>query len=536
LSPHNADTLYVGMERLYRSTDDGNSWTAISGDLTRNDRSKQIASGGPITKDITSVEYYDTIFAIAESPLKRGLLWVGSDDGLIHTTPDDGAHWSDVTPHDMPQWSTISMIEPSHFDPGTAYVAVDRHKLDDIKPCIFKTVDGGKTWTRLDHALPAGAVVHAVREDPAKRGLLFAGTESGMFVSFDDGQNWQSLQLNLPHSPIHDLVVKGDDLVVATHGRSFWILTDITPLRQIGPSTKDEALLYNPQKAVRLYYPDEADLRPPVGENPPAGAVIDYYLASKPTGEVTIDILDAKGQRVRHLSSKAAKGTEQPPEWPDQIVPTKTIPASAGMNRLVWNLRYDDPVQIPGAFYSGNPPRGPIAMPGSYTVKLTANGKSQSAPLELILDPRVKNAPDLQRKFALAMEIYHDQDALHRAVNEIRDAKGSVAAAHKTHANDKTLLARADAIAKQAGALETQLMQVNMKGSEANLNFPGMLNEQIYSFAGLLDDADTAPTPEETTTYADFHGKLATLLAQWDKTKTGDLAQFRAQVQKGGGK
>jgi hypothetical protein len=206
------------------------------------------------------------------------------------------------------------------------------------------------------------------------------------------------------------------------------------------------------------------------------------------------------------------------------------------MNRLVWNLRYDDPVQIPGAFYSGNPPRGPIAMPGSYTVKLTANGKSQSAPLELILDPRVKNAPDLQRKFALAMEIYHDQDALHRAVNEIRDAKGSVAAAHKTHANDKTLLARADAIAKQAGALETQLMQVNMKGSEANLNFPGMLNEQIYSFAGLLDDADTAPTPEETTTYADFHGKLATLLAQWDKTKTGDLAQFRAQVQKGGGK
>jgi photosystem II stability/assembly factor-like uncharacterized protein len=535
LSPHNPDTLYVGMERLYRSTDDGNSWTVISGDLTRNDRSKQIASGGPITKDITSVEYYDTIFAIAESPLKRGLLWVGSDDGLVHTTPDDGVHWSDVTPHDMPQWSTISMIEPSHFDPGTAYVAVDRHKLDDIKPCIFKTVDGGKTWTRLDGTLPSGAVAHAVREDPAKRGLLFAGTETGVFVSFDDGQNWQSLQLNLPRSPIHDLVVKGDDLVVATHGRSFWILTNITPLRQIGPtSAKAEALLYNPQKAVRLYYPDEVDLRPPVGENPPAGAVVDYYLASKPAGEITIDILDSKGQRVRHLSSKAAKGTEQPPEWPDQIVPTKTIPASAGMNRLVWNLRYDDPVQIPGAFYSGNPPRGPIAMPGTYTVKLTVNGKSQSAPLELMIDPRVKNAPGLAQKFALAMEIYHDQDTLHRAVNDIRDAKALVASAHKSHGNDKALLARGDAIAKQASALETELMQVNMKGSEANLNFPGMLNEQIYSFAGLLDDADAAATPEETATYADFHGKLAALLAQWNKMKQGDLAPFRAQVTKGG--
>jgi photosystem II stability/assembly factor-like uncharacterized protein len=537
LSPHNPDTVYAGLERLYRSTDDGNSWTAISGDLTRNDKSKQQASGGPITKDITSVEYYDTIFAIAESPLKRGLLWVGSDDGLVHTTPDDGAHWSDVTPHDMPQWGTVSMIEPSHFDPGTAYAAVDRHKLDDIKPYVFKTADGGKTWTRLDRTLPAGAFVHAVREDPAKRGLLFAGTETGVFVSFDDGQNWQTLQLNLPHSPIHDLVVKDDDLIVATHGRSFWILTDLTPLRQIGPtSAKAEALLYNPQKAVRLYYPDAVDLRPPVGENPPAGAIIDYYLASNPAGETAIDILDSKGQRVRHISSKAAKGAEQPPEWPDQITPTRTIPASAGMNRFVWNLRYDDPVQIPGAFYSGNPPRGPIAMPGSYTVKLTANGKSQTAPLELTLDPRVKNAPGLAQKFALAMEVYHDQDALHHAVNDIRDAKALAASAHKSRANDTALLAKGDALAKESSGLESQLMQVNMKGSEANLNFPGMLNEQIYSFASLLDDADTAPTPEETSTYAVFHSQLQSLLAQWNKIKAGDLAAFRAQVTKGAGR
>jgi hypothetical protein len=206
------------------------------------------------------------------------------------------------------------------------------------------------------------------------------------------------------------------------------------------------------------------------------------------------------------------------------------------MNRFVWNLRYDDPVQIPGAFYTGNPPRGPIAMPGTYTVKLTVDGKSQSAPLDLMLDPRVKSAAGLAPKFALSMEVYHDQDTLHRAVNEIRDTKNLAANAHKSHANDKALLAKGDAIAKQAAALESQLMQVNMKGSEANLNFPGMLNEQIYTFASLLEDADTAPTPEESATYADFHGKLEALLAQWNKIKAGDLAAFRAQVTKGTGK
>src|SRR5437588_3186984 len=410
MSPFDRDTLYYGMERLYKTTNDGGSWTAISPDLTRNDKSKQQPSGGPITKDITSVEYYDTIFAIAESPLAKGMIWVGTDDGLIHLTRNDGGSWTNVTPPAMPPWSTVSMIEPSRYDANTAYVAVDRHKLDDLKPYIFRTGDGGKTWAPIGGGLPEGAFVHVVREDSARPDLLYAATEAGVFASFDGGRHWQSLQLNLPASPVHDLVVKGDDLVVATHGRSFWILTDFTPLRQIDPGTaRPEALLYNPQKAVRLYYPDAVDLRPPVGENPPAGAIIDYYLAGKPQAEVTIDILDSKGQRVRHVSSKAGKTAEQPPEWPDQIVPTRTIPAAAGMNRYVWNLRYDDPVQIPDAFYPGEPPRGPIAMPGSYTVKLTVNGKSQTAPLTLILDPRVKSAPALAQKFALAMEIYHDQ-------------------------------------------------------------------------------------------------------------------------------
>lgn len=533
MSPHDPDTLYWGAERLYKTTDDGHSWTAVSGDLTRNDKSKQIASGGPITKDITSVEYYDTIFAIAESPLKKGHLWVGTDDGLIQVTTDDGAHWSNVTPHDMPQWGTVSMIEPSHFDDGTAYVAVDRHKLDDIHPYVFKTTDGGASWKRLDAAIPDGAFVHAVRQDPQVPNLLYAATETGVLVSFDDGGHWQSLQLNLPRSPVHDLVVKDDDLVVATHGRSFWILDDVTPLRQIAANAATGGVaLYAPETAYRLYYPDAVDTRRPVGENPPAGALIDYYFASKPTGEVTIDILDADGKLVRHLSSKASGTAEQPPEWPDQIVPTATLPANAGMNRFVWNLRYDDPVQIPGAFYEGLAPRGPIALPGHYTVKLTADGQTQSAPLTLLRDPRVTGPDDgLRQKFALSVETWHDLDALHRAVNDIRAFKAEIAALHRKYDRATATpieVLNGDAIVAKASAIEGKLMQVNLTGSEGNLNFPDMLNEQIYAFAAGLEDADTAPTKQELETYAGMHAALESQLAAWQALKDGELARFRA--------
>ena len=526
MSPFNPDTLYFGMDRLYKTTNDGSSWTAISGDLTRNDKSKQQASGGPITKDITSVEYYDTIFAIAESPLKKGMLWVGTDDGLIQLSQNGGGAWNNVTPHDMPAWGTVSMIEPSRYDAGTAYVAVDRHKLDDVKPYIFKTGDGGKSWTRLDAGLPEGAFVHAVREDTVRRDLLYAATETGVFASFDGGQHWQSLQLNLPRSPVHDLVVKGDDLIVATHGRSFWILDDITPLRQVRAATgATTAFLYSPETAYRLYYPDEVDAHPPVGQNPPAGTIIDYYLPSAPAGTIAIDILDAKGALVRHLTSMKPKKAEQPPEWPDQVHPTDTLPAQQGMNRFVWNLRYDDPVQIPDAFYAGLPPRGPIALPGQYTIRLVYAGRTQTAPLTIAADPRVKGSlAGLDQKFALAMQVYHDQDALHRAVNDIRAAKAAIAGTLKSGRTSNAPATQGNALSEEASRIEGVLMQVNIKGSEANLNFPGMLNEQIYSFSGLLDDSDTAPNAQEVETYAGMHAKLATQLAAWDATKSKIMA------------
>ncbi|HVN43816.1 MAG TPA: hypothetical protein VMT66_01095 [Steroidobacteraceae bacterium] len=539
MSPFDPDTLYYGMERLYKTSDDGHTWTAISGDLTRNDKSKQQASGGPITKDITSVEYYDTIFAIAESPLSRGMIWVGTDDGLVQLTRDGGGSWSNVTPHDMPAWSTVSMIEPSHHDAATAYVAVDRHKLDDIKPYIFMTRDGGRSWTRIDAALPVGSFVHVVREDPVKRELLYAATETGVFVSFDTGRHWQSLQLNLPRTPIHDLVVKDSDLVVATHGRSFWILDDVTPLREVGAARAAAgAHLYTPATGYRLYYPDQVDARPPAGQNPPPGTLIDYYLPAAANGPLTLEIIDANGTVVRHLTSAKPQQAEQPPEWPDQVHAMTTLPAAAGMNRFVWDLRYDEPVQIPGAFYAGLPPRGPIVLPGEYTVRLTYQGQSQTVPLTVKFDPRVKGpTTGAQQKFALAMQVYHDQDALHRAVNEIRAFKGELANALKPAAGTTggaALASEGNALAQRASQIEGALMQVNIKGSEANLNYPGMLNEQIYSFAELLDDADTAPNQPELDTYAGLHSRLQTQLAAWADLRKSGLQPFCARLRAAG--
>ncbi len=540
MSNFDSHTLYYGMERLFKTTDEGGSWRAVSPDLTRNDKSRQQASGGPITKDITSVEYYDTIFAIAESPLSRGMIWVGTDDGLIQLTHDDGGSWTNVTPHDMPQWSTISMIEPSRYDAGSAYVAVDRHKLDDLAPYVFMTGDGGRTWKRIDAGLPPGSFVHAVREDSVKRGLLYAGTETGVFVSFDDGGHWQSLQLNLPRSPVHDLVVKGDDLVVATHGRSFWILDDVTPLRQIAAAAAaSTTYLYKPETAYRLYYPDQVDTHPPVGQNPPAGALIDYYLPAAPAGAITIEILDANGDVVRHLTSVKAAKEEQPPEWPDQVHPEDTLPARAGLNRFVWNLRYDDPALIPDAFYAGLAPRGPIVLPGEYTVKLSYGGQTRSVALTLAADPRDGGGSldGLKQKFALSMQVYHDQDALHRAVNDIRALKSAVGAA-LAKANGKpggaALSAEGTALIRQAAQIEGVLMQVNIKGSEANLNFPGMLNEQIYSFSGLLEDADTAPNAQEIETYAGLHAGLGAQLAAWNDLKKTRVTSFCAHAQSAG--
>ncbi|HXM32193.1 MAG TPA: hypothetical protein VN921_00975, partial [Chthoniobacterales bacterium] len=534
LSPHNPDTIYTAAECVFKSTDQGNSWTPISGDLTRNDKSKQQPSGGPLTNDITSVEYYDTIFALAESPKQKGMIWAGTDDGLVHITTDDGQHWTNVSPK-APEWSTIDLIEPSPHNANTAYVAIDRHKLDDLKPYIFKTTDAGKTWSAITTGIPEGANVHAVREDPKRRGLLFAGTELGAFVSFDDGAHWQPLQLNLPVSPIHDLVVKDDDLVVATHGRSFWILDDITPLRQANAqAAQQDAILYAPQVALRLHYPSEVDKRQPVGENPPSGAIINYFLKAAAKDEVTLDILDAQGKLVRHLSSKEKKVNDQPPEWPDQVETPRVIPAAEGMNRFAWDLHYDDPIQTPGAFYYGEGPRGALALPGDYQVKLTVAGKTQTAPLHLALDPRIKDADAaLPKQFELSTKVVNRIGELHQAINEIRNVKTQIQGLRKRFGDDERLkpaLTAADDLSKKMTAVEEQLIQVNMKGSEGNLAFPNMLNEALYSFSRTIEYADYGPTRPQGEVFKMLSDRLDEQLQKWTQIKTDEVPKIAALI------
>jgi photosystem II stability/assembly factor-like uncharacterized protein len=536
ISPHDPNTLYSAAEMIFKSTDGGQSWTAISGDLTRNDKSRQKPSGGPITLDITSVEYYDTVFTVAESPVKKDMIWAGTDDGRVHLTQDGGQHWANVTPPEMPEWSMVSIVEASHHDAGTAYIAVDRHKFDDFRPFIYRSRDYGKTWILAANGIPEGSYVRSVREDPRHKGLLFAGTETGVFFSIDDGSHWQPLKLNLPTVPVHDLTVHGDDLVAATHGRAFWVLDNITPLRQIDvKTTTPDAILYKPQTALRLHLPDAIERRGPVGDNPPPGAMIDYYFKTAPKDEVKLEIVDAGGKVVRTLSSREKKEAEQPPEWPDQVKEVTTIPAAAGMNRYAWNLRWEPPVKIPDAFYTGIGPQGPLVQPGQYTVRLTVGGQTFSQPMEVVLDPRVKDVKpeDLQKQFELAMEVRDANHELHQAVNQIRRYRAEIRILRQMFESDpglKLVLDQATVLDKKMAPVEEQLIQVNMKGSEGNLAFPNKLNEQLDTFSAIVQAGDSAPTQQQYEVFKMLRGQLDQQLAAWKEINSSDVPAFNQLV------
>jgi photosystem II stability/assembly factor-like uncharacterized protein len=538
VSVHDSNVLYTAAQFVLRSPDQGRTWKAISPDLTRNDKNKQQPSGGPITLDITSVEYYDTVFALSESPLQQGLLWAGTDDGLIQLTRNDGQAWVDVTPKDLPAWSMVSLIDPSPHDAATAYVAVDRHKLDDLKPLIYRTHDFGKTWTRIVTGIPDGAYVHAVREDPAAKGLLYAGTELGVFFSADDGAHWQALQLNLPTTPVHDLVVKDNDLVVATHGRSFWILDDVSPLRQAAQGiAAGDFHLFQPAHAVKLHYPNQVERRLPVGDNPPAGAVIDYYLKVKPSEDevIALEVLTGDGKLIRRISNhRPPDSIEQPEEWTDREKPADVIPDAAGANRFAWDLRGQDPEKIPGAFYGDDGPRGPLVTPGHYQVRLTVGGKSQTAPLEVVPDPRLQGQitdREVNELADMSMQTWTDIDALHKAVNQIRETRARleiVKTWSKDNAEAKPVIDAANGLAAKLAPIEARLLQVKMAASEDNLRYPNMLNEQYDTFSGTLDTEDFGPTESQRQVYAYLHGELAGVLAKWRSLSDADLPDFQA--------
>src|SRR5580700_6736728 len=537
ISPHDPDTLYHGGERLFKTTDGGVHWVTISPDLTRNDKSKQQPSGGDITLDDTGTEYYDTIFAVAESPITKGLIWVGTDDGLVQITRDAGKSWANVTPKDLPEWSRVSLIDASPHDAGTAYVAVDRHQNDDLRPYIYKTSDYGQTWTKLTNGIPDGSFVRAVREDPKKRGLLYAGTENGVYVSFNDGADWRSLKLDLPTTPVHDLVVKDNDLVVATHGRAFWILDDISPLRQFSDDVaKQDVHLYTPASAYRIQAgkPAEHDSLKGTAQNPPTGAVIYYYLkdAPKPAAETKLEILDASGKVIRKYSSSELERLDEPP-GPDDKKPEKEIKPEAGLNRFVWDLRYEEAHHVPGyylwAYDSGA--LGPVAVPGQYQVRLTVGGESQVAPLEVKLDPRVKvSQSDLAQQFALQLQIQEELNRVYDAVNQIQDVRSQVNGLKRRlpeNASTKPIVSSADDLEKKLVAVRDQLINLTISADEDSLAYPPQIDGKFAFLAMDVGTADSAPTEAQQLQFEKLKRQSGELLSRWEDLQRHDLGAFR---------
>jgi photosystem II stability/assembly factor-like uncharacterized protein len=536
VSPHDAKTVYHGANVLFRTQDGGQTWAKVSGDLTRNDKTKQRWSGG-ITGDNTGVEYYCTIFAIAESPREKGLVWVGSDDGLVHVTRDAGKTWTNVTANvpGFPEWGTVSLIEPSPFDAGSAYLVVDAHRMDDARPYLWKTADYGRTWKSLSGGLPKDVYLHAVREDPKRRGLLYAGTERGVSFSPDDGLSWQELKLNLPTVAVHDLVVKDDDLVLATHGRAIFVLDDLTPLREGSRATLAEAVhLFGVPPAVRWHLDDPISSHGKgPGENPPAGAIVYYWLKDEPKDDVKLEVLDEKGALVRTLSSRKVEPAvaEDDPD-PEEAEP-KPPPKAAGLNRAVWDLRYEGASKIKHAKVdAGDPGKGPLVLPGRYTLRLTAGSETQTTSVEVKLDPRVKAAPsDLEQQLAFALALRDDLSRLGATVEALRSVKAQLKARVAPLRDQKGregLLAAADALAAKCDALEARLHNPNAEVAYDILAQRGgaMLYSRLAPLYSWASEGDGAPTQGMRDVYAEERRELDALLGEWQALVGSDVVEL----------
>jgi photosystem II stability/assembly factor-like uncharacterized protein len=528
VSRHDPEALYHAGNVVFKSVDRGSSWTVISPDLTRNDKSKQGPSGGPITRDNVGTEYYDTIFALAESPKERGVLWAGSDDGLVHLTRDGGAHWKNVTPPTMPEWSLVSSIEPSTVEPGAAYLAIDRHKLDDTKPYIYKTDDYGARWTSIVDGLPPDAFVHVVRADPVETRLLYAGTELGVFVSFDGGTRWKPLQLNLPMSPVHDLAIHGKDLVVATHGRAFWILDDVAPLRELARDDVVAPHLFHPSPAVRLRT-GLAKTSAASGENPPAGAVIYYSLPAVPSGELTLTIVDGNGNPVRTFSSGERPDLDPAPAFAPVDVPAR-LSTNPGVNRFVWNLRYPPARTVPNVslFWHSpvNPPVGPMALPGRYEARLAVDGATLTAPFEIVADPRVSATPaDLQDQFEFLLELRDRFSALTEDLTRIartRDEVSSLVRRARAAPNGD-VAAAASALERRIEAIEARLVERRTKTSGDHFHYPISLENKLSLLMGVVANADDRPTAQARDVYGDLWPRIERELSEFNRLLQDDL-------------
>jgi photosystem II stability/assembly factor-like uncharacterized protein len=543
-SPIDPHILYFASNLLFKTSDGGQTWQAISPDLSRENPGAPPSVGTLAAKNPDAGKQRGAIYALAPSFQDINTLWAGTDDGLIWRTSDGGKNWTNITPPEMTAWSKVTQIEASHFDGQSAYASVSRFRIDDLHPYIYRTRDGGKTWKLITLGLPADAPVDTVREDPVRKGLLFAGTETSVWVSFDDGDHWQTLQLNLPHTAMRDFGIHENDLIVATHGRSFWILDDITPLRQLAEVTaQSDAYLFKPEPAYRLERSTNPDtpIPPdePAGENPPDGAILDYFLAQPVSGPVTLEILDAQGKLVRRYSS-ADKPEVSQSDLEKQLIPLywirmpRNLSAGAGMHRWAWDLRYPPPTslqqQYPISAVPHDTPRtplGPLALPGQYTARLTASGHTSTAPLTVKVDPRGNTpAEGIEQQFNLEMRLASELTASSEAVTQAHSVLDEL---HKMGTQPGGGLA--ESVKAFERKVETVLRGPTPAGAgpeqEPTLNAE---NAAVGTLYGSVGQADAAPTAAQVQAAEEAEHGLSAAMKRWDEIRQSDLPALNRQL------
>lgn len=538
-SPHDPNVLYAAANVLFRSRDEGASWQAISPDLTRDDKSKLGPSGGPITKDNTSVEYYGTIFAALESPHEPGVLWTGSDDGLIHLSRDDGATWQDRTPAAMPAWMQINSIEAHPFEKGGLYVAGTRYKLDDFRPYLYRTTDYGATWTEISRGIDPQHFTRVIRADPDRRGLLYAGTERGVYVSFDDGGRWQPLQLDLPIVPITDLAVKQQDLIAATQGRGFWILDDLIPLHQLSTEVAAApAHLFTPRPTYGVVT-RRAEEPVGAGTNPPPGVLIRYYLASPPEADTTyqLEILESSGEVIRTFERKPPAGEEKKDddrESRDPHAPLELLEAEAGLNQVSWDLSYPGAEVFPGLVLWNDSDETPTALPGTYRARLTVGTWQGETSFEVKADPRSTTTPaEREARFRFQIAVRDKLSAVHRAIRRIRAVRAqidSLAERLTGRPGAADVIAAGEALDERMTAVEEALYQTKNQSPQDPLNFPIRLNDKLAALFGLASIGDYPPTAQMVAVKDELVAAIDVELATLEQIWQEDLPAYNAAV------
>ena len=516
-SPHNPKKLYTASNHLHATTNEGESWELLSPDLTRNDPTKLKSSGGPITQDNTSVEYYCTIFAAAESPVQEGVIWTGSDDGLIHITKDGGANWEDVTPKGMPEWMMINSIEPSVFDAGTCYVAGTKYKTGDFAPYLYKTNDFGKTWKKITDGIPSEHFTRVLREDPKQKGILYAGTETGMYISFDDGNNWKAFQLNLPIVPITDLAVKDNNLIVATQGRSLWILDDLSLLHQLSEAKNKDNFIYKPKDAYRMGGRSNSKSLT-TGTNHPSGVLTYFNVANSDAKEITLSYLTKQGDTIKSFTTKGTKEKNN------------KLEVENGSNVHSWNMRGDGAERLKGMILWWGSTAAPMAVPGEYEVVLTVEDKSYAKPFTIIPDGNSEtDLAGMQRQFDFITNVNSTVDKAHKSIKKIRKINSQLEAFQKQYKEDegiKDLVEKAKKLQESFSEIEKALYQTKNKSGQDPLNFPIRLTNKLAHLNSLVGMDDFPPTQQDVAVKDELSRQINVELIKFDQLISEEISAF----------